>query len=151
MRAAQPPSLLVFNALMMRALVINDQEIFPDELAAFRTAFRGRRFKVLITEGIIAEYQADVKETFPIQLQPTLDEQLRSGRAVYIANSQLPRPQVATTDLPKEHQSFVLDAIASGASYLVTGRRRWLSLSDQLEESHGLRIVTPGRFVELEG
>ena len=150
MRAVRTPSLLVFNALMMRALVINDEAVFGDELAAFRIAFRGRRFKVLITAGIIAEYQDDVKEAFPIQLQPTLDNQLRSGRAIYLEDSQLPRSQVATTNLPKEHQSFVLDAIAGGASYLVTRRRRWLSLSEQLEERHGLRIVTPGRFVELE-
>jgi predicted nucleic acid-binding protein len=136
---------------MMRALVINDQDIFRDELAAFRVAFRGRRFRILITRGIIAEYQNDVKETFPIQLQPALDNQLRSGRAIYLEDSQLPLPQVATIDLPKEHESFVLDAIAGKASYLVTSRRRWLGLSDRLEENHGLRVVTPGRFVELEG
>ena len=143
--------LVVFNALITRALLVNDQELFRDELAAFRVAFQARRFKILVTEGIISEYQADAGASFAIQLQPTLDNHLRRGRAIYTEESSLARLPVSLVGLPSEHRTFVLDAIAANAEYLVTNRRRWLNLSEQAETTYELQIVTPGRFVELEG
>ncbi len=44
---AAPERLVVFDALMVRALALNDTALFPDELAAFRVVFRGQRFRVL--------------------------------------------------------------------------------------------------------
>ena len=143
--------LVVFNALITRPLLVNDEEIFRDELAAFRVAFRARRFKILVTEGIISEYQADAGALFAIQLQPTLNNHLRRGRAIYTDETMLPRLPVSLAGLPREHRVFVLDAIAGDAEYLVTDRRRWLNLSAQTEPTYGLKIVTPARFVELEG
>ena len=56
--------LVVFNALMMRGLITNNDDEFnddefPDELAAFRAAFHGRRFRVLLTDGIVYQYQIE--------------------------------------------------------------------------------------------
>jgi len=143
--------LVVFNALMTRALNINDDERHHPELAVFRLAFQGRRFKLLITQGIIAEYQMASGESFSVQLQPELDNHLRQGRAIYREESRLSRPFIELGDVPNQHRAFILDAIAANAEYLITDRRRWLNLSDQLYQSYGLRIVTPERFVELEG
>ena len=143
--------LVVFNALMMRALIINDDEQYHDELAAFRIAFQGRRFNLVITEGIISEYQADSRQAFPTRLQPVLNNHLRQGRAVFLDENLLNRAAVELSGLPREHSAFILDAVAAGADYLVTKRRSWLNLSEQTESRYGFRIVTPARFVELEG
>jgi hypothetical protein len=142
--------LVVFNALMMRALIINDEEQYHRELAAFRLAFRRRRFKFLITEGIIAEYQVAAGESFSIQLQPGLDNHLRQGRAIYQEESRLSRSLIELGGVPKEHRALILDAIAARAEYLITDRPRWLNISDQVHVDYGLRIITPIRFVELE-
>jgi predicted nucleic acid-binding protein len=143
--------LVVFNAHMTRALIINDDERHHRELAAFRLAFQARRFKLLITQGIIAEYQMASGESFSVQLQPELDNHLRRGRAIYLEESGLSRPFIELGGVPNQHRAFILDAVAANAEYLITDRRRWLNLSDHLYPTYGLRIVTPERFVELEG
>ncbi|MCH8062619.1 MAG: hypothetical protein IH861_08960 [Chloroflexi bacterium] len=51
--------LVAFNSLMIKALALNDRSIYPEELDAFSTAFRGQRFKLLITDGILVEYQTE--------------------------------------------------------------------------------------------
>ncbi len=84
-------------------------------------------------------------------MQPLLDELLRGRRAIYFEERQLIRALTETTQLPREHRALVEDALGAGASYLITYRRRWLDLSEQMNDRYGLQIVTPGRFVELEG
>lgn len=143
--------IVVFNALVLRGLIINDRQQFPDEIQAFTIAFRGRRFRVLLTDGILNEYQANSPSFLPFELQPALDNLLRGRRAIYAEESQLQRFPIELTGLPQEHRPFILDAIAGNANYLITNRRRWLNLTEQAESRHGLSIVTPGRFIELEG
>ena len=151
MREFPTPRLVVFNALVLTALVLNDDEQYPDELSALRLAFRGRRFTIVVTEGIIAEYQDYAGESFGMQLQPELDGHLRRRRAIYMPESRLSRFPIRVGRLPQEHRAFIHDAIAAGAQYLITNRQRWLNLTRQTEPTYGLQIVTPARFVDLEG
>lgn len=142
--------LVVFNALTLRALILNDRRNFPHELSAFRLAFRGRQFQLLITDGIIREYQAEANSPPQFLPLPTLSRLSESGRIVRRDESQLNRVPVMLAGLPNEHRAFVLDAVAAGAEYFITNRQRWLNVSQQVESGYSLRIVTPNRFVELE-
>ena len=142
--------LVVFDALMLRALILNDSKRFPDVLAAFRLAFQKRRFRILLTDGILSEYAAESNKFPPFAVQPTLDRLSRQGRVGHVEENQLNRPDIRLPRLTREHRAFIMDAIAAGASYLITDRRQWLGLSAQTN-SYGLQIVTPRRFVELEG
>ena len=145
-----PRRLVVFDALLFRALVVNDRRLFPDEIEAFTVAFRARRFRVVVTEGILREYGIQARNHPPFQVQPLLDELLRGRRALYFEEYQLNRVPLEVLHLPREHRRFVGDALAARASYLVTDWRGWLRASGQTER-YGLRIVKPRRFVELEG
>ena len=145
-----PRRLIVFDALLLRALIINDRLIFPNELSAFRLAFRGRRFQILITDGIIREYQAESNRPPQFLPLPTLANLSQSGRVVRRDESELNRFSITLAGLPKEHRPFVWDAIAAGAEYLITDRQRWLNIFPNVETAYNLRIVTPGTFVELE-
>jgi len=142
--------LVVFDALMLRALILNDSKKFPDVLAAFRVAFQGRRFQILLTDGILSEYEAESNKFPPFQVQPTLNRLSRQGRAGHVEENRLNRPNIRLRRLRREHREFILDALAGRASYLITNRRQWLSLSAHTN-SYGLQIVSPRRFVELEG
>ena len=142
--------LVVFDALLFRALVVNDRRLFPDEIEAFTLAFKARRFRVVITEGILDEYESEARNYPPFQVQPPLDELLRGRRALYFEEYHLNRVPFQVTHLPIEHRTFVGDALVARASYLVTDWSGWLRASGQTER-YGLRIVKPRRFVELEG
>lgn len=142
---------MVFNALMMRALVISDSRLYPDELAAFRACFRTRRFRILLTSNIISEYQKESNKQPQFLPLPVLNGLSERSRAVQLDESQLAGVSGDLAEFPREHRAFIRDAIKAGAEYLVTRRRRWLALAGPTETNYGLRIVTPGRFVELEG
>lgn len=145
-----PRRLVVFDALLFRALVVNVRRLFPDEIEAFTVAFKARRFRVVITEGILDEYEIEARNYPPFQVQPLLDELLRGRRALYFEEHQLNRVPLEVPQLPREHRRLVGDALAARASYLVTNRPGWLRVSRQANR-YGLQIVTPGTFVELEG
>ena len=142
--------LVVFNALTLRGLVANDETEFHYELAAFRAAFQGRRCRILLTNGIVNEYRLQSMQAPQFQLQPTLNVLLNNGRAIYFDDYRLNRSNVVLSGLPQEHRGFVDDAIAARASYLITNRPAWLNLSPQTE-NYGLQIVSPGRFIGLQG
>ena len=135
---------------MLRALIANDNEIFRDELAAFRAAFEGRRFRMLLTDGIVSEYLVQSVQVPQFELQPPLNNLSNAGRAVYFDEHLLNRSNIRFSGLPQEHREFVFDAIAGRASYFITNRPEWLNLSDQTAGRYGLQIISPGRFVELE-
>lgn len=147
---SSPYRLVVFNALMLRALVSNDDEQFPDELAAFRAAFQGRRFRILLTDGILAQYEFEALKAPRIRSQPMLSNLSRMGRAIYVDVGRLNPVPVQPRGLPQEHREFILDAMATRASYVITHCREWLRLSPQTSD-YNLQIVTPRRFVELAG
>jgi hypothetical protein len=138
--------LAVFDALMLRALIL--EEGFRDEAAAFRAAFQGRRFRVLLTEGILSQYQVESAREPRFPAQPTLARLASQGRAVFLQENRLNRAYVQLTGLPQEHQEFILDALAGGASYLVTSRPAWLNLSEQTS-NHALQTITPRLFAQL--
>ena len=143
--------LAVFDALMVRALALNDMALFPDELAAFRVVFRGQRFRVLLTDAIITEYQNTSKNYPQFILQPTLDAIADSDRSLHHEESALDRSPIALERLPKRHRPLVHDAIAGHAEYFVTKWPLWLRLEEQARSRYNLHIVTPAQFVELEG
>jgi len=142
--------LIVFDAFSLRGLALNDGNLFPDELSAFRLAFRGRRFRMLVTDGILREYTAESTNRPQFLPVPTLTRLSDLGRAIFRDESQLARSPIDLPGLPREHRAFVIDAIAAGASYFITKYLRWLGLTDRTETSFGLSIVSPARFVELE-
>ena len=143
--------LVVFDALMLKAYASHDVHSFPDELEAFQVSFRRRRFRMLVTSGILDEYQKAADKPPQFQLQPVVNELNESGAIVNLDEYKLSRFPVQLTGLSKWHQVLIRDAIAGGASYMITKWQRWLDMTDQTEPRYGLHIVTPTRFVELEG
>ena len=143
--------LVAFNSLMIKALALNDRSIYPEELDAFSTAFRGQRFRLLITDGILVEYQTEANNPPAFLVQPVLNSLASTQRTVYLDEYSLGDVTLELSGLPSEHRAFIRDTIAANASYLITKRQRWLSLSEQTENTHGLRIVTPAQFVQFEG
>ena len=138
--------LVVFDALAIRALAINDNVAHIDELSAFRRAFQQRQIRILITRGILEEYPLQSNSPPQFQPLPVLNPLSQTGRAVFFDEGRLQRFTVDLPNLPPEHRSFVLDAIAGRASYFVTSRYSWLALTDQTEQLYNLRIVTPEQF-----
>jgi len=104
----------------------------------------------LLTDGILSEHLTEALKPPQFQPLPTLNRLSNIGRAIYFADNQLDRTSIELEGFPREHQAFVADAMAARASYLITNRQPWLDLSPQTGR-YGLRIVTPERFVELEG
>ena len=68
---------------MIKALALNDRSIYPEELDAFSTAFRGQRFRLLITDGILVEYQKEANSPPALFVQPVLDSLASTHRTVY--------------------------------------------------------------------
>lgn len=143
--------LVVFNGLMLRGLSLNDRNVFPHEIEAFTVAFRGRRFRILLTDGILEEYRQISNEFPPFAFQPTIDRLFRQNRMVHLEERRLNRVLGPLQGLPSEHISFIDDAIAARAEYLITHRPRWLDLSPVTKQRFGLKIVSPQAFVESEG
>ena len=147
----RPLRVLVFDARTLKSLALNDRHGFPDELAAFRVAFQGRRFRLLLTDGILSQYIDESSRAPQFLPQPALNNLTRIGRAIYFDENRLNRASIELESIPREHRAFILDAIGAEADYFITDYSRWLNLSEQSETRYGLRIVTPARFVELEG
>jgi len=143
--------LAVFDALMLKAYASNDAHSFPDEIEAFQVLLRRRRFRMLLATGILDEYQKTADKRPQFQLQPVINEMNDTGAIIHFDEYRLSRFPVELTGFPKWHQALIRDAIAGGASYLLSKWQRWLDLTGQTETRYGLRIVTPARFVELEG
>ena len=148
-----PRRLVVVDAKMIRALVLNNADTFPYEMAVFRRVFRGQRFRILFTDGILGEYQkeSNTPPPFRLLLQPTLDNLAEKARAVYLEEPALDWSLPMLETIPKRHRPLVRDAIAGNADYFVTEWPLWLRIAEQARSRHGLRIVTPRQFVEIEG
>jgi len=143
--------LVVFDALMLKRYASGDANSFQDELEAFQVPFRRRRFRMLLTTGILDEYQKEADKAPQFQLQPILNTLSETGTTIYRDEYHLNRGPIELTGLTKRHQSLIRDAISGGAAYLITIWPMWLKLSQQAETKYGLNIVTPAKFVELEG
>ena len=143
--------LIVFDALMVKAYASSDSHSFPNELEAFQVSFRRQQLRMLLTSGILDQYQKTADKPPQFQLQPILNALNETGATIHRDEYHLIRGPIDLTGLPKWHQTLMRDAIAGGAAYLITNWPRWLDLSEQTETKYGLSIVTPARFVELEG
>ena len=148
--ASRRPRIVAINGLLLRALIINDRRTYADELEALTIIFRGRRFRLLVTRGILDEYRTESQMLPQFQIQPTLDNLVSRSRAIYFEEDQLSPTSIDPRDLPASHRVVVRDAISADARYVVTTRRKWLDMSDRIESGFGLRIVSPRRFVELK-
>jgi predicted nucleic acid-binding protein len=104
----------------------------------------------LLTDGILSEHLNEAVKPPQFQPLPALNQLSNNGRAIYFAENRLDRTSIELQEFPPEHRAFVADAMAARASYLITNRQPWLDLSPQTSR-YGLQIVTPGRFMELEG
>ena len=146
-----PPRLVVFDAVTVRGLILNDSSNFSDELAAFRVAFRGRRFRLLLTDHIVQEYESESIKPPQLPLQAGLARLATTARTIQRDESQLNRRTVSLRGFASEHRYFILDSIAAGVEYFITKRQTWLSMEEQARSRYNLHIVTPAQFVELEG
>ena len=146
-----PPRLVVFDAVTVRGLILNDSHEFSDELAAFRVAFRGRRFRLLLTDQIIQEYVTEAVKPPQLPLQGALARLATTARTIHRDESQLNRREISLRGFVREHRDFILDSIAAGVEYFVTKRQTWLGMEEEARRRYGLHIVTPAQFVELEG
>ena len=70
---------------------------------------------------------------------------------MFLDESGLQRHPITLSGFPSQHRTLILDSIAAGAEYFITNRSRWLEMYEEAQNTHGLHIVTPGGFVELEG
>ena len=143
--------LVVFDALMLRAYASHDAHSFPAELEAFQVSFRRRRFRMLLTSGILDQYQREAINAPQFLLQPVLSDLNERGITFHRDEYHLNRGPIELTGLTKRHQPLIRDAVAGGVAYLITNWPMWLKLTDQTESKYGLSIVTPATFVELEG
>ncbi len=106
---------------------------------------------MLLTNGILDGYQKVADKPPQFQLQPILNILSESIATISMDESQLRRYTTPLISVPKWHQGLIRDAIRGRAAYLITVWPRWLDISHQAETLYGLRVVTPARFVELEG
>ena len=104
-----------------------------------------------MTQGIVSQYLIESIKPPQFRPQPTLDGLARNARAIYLDEYRLNRFNVQLAGLPQEHAAIILDAIAARANYCITNCQAWLDLSEETESRYALQIVSPGRFVELEG
>ena len=151
---SQSFGLVAFDALMLRYFILGDEDRFFDELESAKIALR-RNFRILITDGILTEYQIESNKFPPFQLQPNLDRLFGGGVMIffddYRLDRSLTRSSIQLTGLRQEHRAFIYDPIAARANYLVTTRQSWIDLYTQTTRRYELQIVTPATFVDLEG
>ena len=76
--------LAVFDALMLKAYASDDVHSFTDELEAFQVSFPRRRFRMLLTSGILDEYQKAADKPPQFQLQPIINELNDNGAIVLL-------------------------------------------------------------------
>lgn len=146
----RPHRLVVFDAHMIRALVVNDRHRFSHELMAFDSALSARRFRSLVTDGILNQYLLESIKPPQFEPVPVLNKLFTQSKAIRFDEDRLHRSAVELVGLPKEHSVFVLDAIAAQAEYLVTNRPEWLRMPELNQNMQGLQIVNPETFVQLE-
>lgn len=146
-----PHRLVVFDALMFKAYASYDADSFPDEIDAIQVPFRRRQLRMLLTDGILAEYQREANREPQFQLLPLVNDLSDRGVVIRMDEYRIRRFPVQIAGLPNWHQVFIRDAVGAAAEYLITNRTRWLDIAEQSARTYGLHILTPARFVELEG
>jgi hypothetical protein len=105
---------------------------------------------IIITKGILDQYIREAaREGYSPAQMLNITEQLAEDRA--ILHPRLPGGRRRVRGIPERHRAFLEDAIIASADFFVTENPVWLNLSDRLLREHGLRIITPGAFINCEG
>ena len=146
----RPYTLVVFDALRLKAYASADRQAFPDDLEAFQILERRRQFRILFTRDILVEYQKAANKPPQFQLLPVLNTLNEKAVTLNVDEHRLGRFPIELTGFTKWHPAFIRDSIGAGASYFITERQSWLKLSEQTQASYGLVIATPAHFVFLE-
>ena len=143
--------LVVFDGHTIRGSIIDDPASTSAEADAIRLVVRSTNLRMLLTVGILDEYQKTSDRVPKFQLQPALNEIARGTNAVLLDEYYLNRFPINLNPIPREHRAYVQDAVGSGAEYFITRNERWLRLSAESSARYGLFIVTPEYFLEIEG
>ena len=106
---------------------------------------------MLLTDGILDEYQKTSDRVPQFQLQPALRDIAIGTNVVRLDEYFLNRFPINLNPIPREHRAYIEDAIGAGAEFLITRNERWLRLSPDSSERYGLYIVTPEHFLDIEG
>ena len=146
-----PQRLVVFDAITFKNYASGESDLFPDEIDAFRVPIYRRQLAILLTDGILSEYQQEANKPPQIRLLPVVNKLNQDGIVLNKDEYRIRRFPVDIPRFPQWHKTFILDAIGANGEYLVTNRRRWLSMEGQARSRYNLHIVTPAQFVELEG
>ena len=143
--------LVVFDGHTIRGYIIGDPTSNLAEAEAIRVIVRSTNLRMLLTDGILDEYQKTSDRVPQFQLQPALNEITRITKAILLTEYRIDRTPLNLSQIAKEHRAYLQDAIGAGAEYLITRNERWLRMSRETSERYGLFVITPQHFLEIEG
>ena len=143
--------LVVFDAHTIRGSIIAGPGVHSVEAEAIRVLVRSRNLRMLLTDGILDEYQKTSNRVPQFQLQPTLNEIAQTTNAILLDNYHLDRTPLNLNRFPREHRAYVRDSIGARSKYFITDNNLWLRMSQETSDRYGLFILTPEHFLEIEG
>jgi len=152
------PKLVVLNSFrMLRDIypsVIDElgdtQESIQPEVPRLYTTIQANGHTLVLTPRIRDEYSREAARngysgSFVQQFLAYLQEDAGVARQ---CRTRHPTP---TRHIPSQHKYLIVDAVRTGAEYLVTYNQRWLERERDIRRSYGLHIVTPQSFIDREG
>ena len=155
------PKRLVLNShRFLRDIIpeIYDQLLLGEEFDAVPTqgdpglysVIRDGNHLIVLTSGIQEEYFREAQYMgFRYALVLAVIQFLQQEQL--ILRPRLPGGVRNHPHVPNYHRAFLNDAIDANAYYFITERNVWLDRADIIGRRHGLRIVTPGGFIQREG
>ena len=143
--------LVVFDGHTIRGFIIDDPTSTLAEADAIRLVVRSANLQMLLTVGILEEYQKTSDRVPHFQLQPALNGIARDTNATRLDEYFLDRAPLNLSSFPREHRAYIRDSIGARAEYFITSDNRWLRMSPETSERYGLFIITPEHFLEIEG
>lgn len=143
--------LVVFDAHTIRGFIIAGPTSISAEADAIRAVVRSKILRMLLTDGIIDQYQKTSDKVPQFQLQPALNDIARNTNAILLGEYHLDRITLNLSGFPREHRAYLRDSIGAQAEYFVTSNNLWLRMSPETSERYGLFIITPEHFLEIEG
>ena len=143
--------LVVFDAHTIRGSIIAGSSAGSVEAETIRAVVRRGDLRMLLTDGILDQYQKTSDKVPPFQLQPALNDIRRNTKAILLDEYHLDRTDLNLRRFPREHRAYIRDSIGARAEYFITKYNRWLLMSPETSERFGLFIITPKHFLEIEG
>lgn len=111
---------------------------------------RSGNHMIILTSGILEEYFEEA-QNMGFRDALILDVIQFLQQEQLILRPRLPGGVRNHPHVPNYHRAFLNDAIDANAYYFITERNVWLDRADIIGRQHGLRIVTPGGFIQREG